>query len=177
MTVSPKHLSILNNRGGEARKRQSAPASGILMSMELIFEVRDADEGGYYARALGHSIFTEAETWDELRGNVRGRFAPFRRRSASSAAGAVALREGRTDPGRSCMKLPLGVSADRLIRALERVGYQVIRQKGSHVRLRHEGPPVHMGHCTPTQPANNWHASWHSLRRRPNEVDRYRLHR
>jgi hypothetical protein len=38
--------------------------------MELIFEVRDAEEGGLYARALGHSIFTEAETWDELRVNV-----------------------------------------------------------------------------------------------------------
>jgi hypothetical protein len=38
--------------------------------MELIFEVRDADEGGFYARALGHSIFTQAETWDELRVNV-----------------------------------------------------------------------------------------------------------
>jgi predicted RNA binding protein YcfA (HicA-like mRNA interferase family) len=41
------------------------------------------------------------------------------------------------------MKLPRGVSAERLIRALERLGYEVIRQKGSHVRLRHEGPPVH----------------------------------
>jgi len=39
--------------------------------MELIFEVREADEGGYCARALGHPIFTEAETWDELRTNVR----------------------------------------------------------------------------------------------------------
>jgi hypothetical protein len=39
--------------------------------MELIFEVRDAEEGGYYARALGHAIFTEAESWDELRKNVR----------------------------------------------------------------------------------------------------------
>jgi predicted RNase H-like HicB family nuclease len=38
--------------------------------MELIFEVRDADEGGFYARALGHSIFTQAESWDELRANV-----------------------------------------------------------------------------------------------------------
>ncbi len=38
------------------------------------------------------------------------------------------------------MKLPRGVSADRLIRALERLGYVVIRQKGSHARLRHEGP-------------------------------------
>jgi predicted RNase H-like HicB family nuclease len=36
----------------------------------LIFEVRDAEEGGYCARALGHGIFTEAETWAELRENV-----------------------------------------------------------------------------------------------------------
>ena len=42
------------------------------------------------------------------------------------------------------MKLPRDVSGDRLIRALERLGYGVIRQKGSHVRLRHEGPPQHM---------------------------------
>jgi predicted RNA binding protein YcfA (HicA-like mRNA interferase family) len=41
------------------------------------------------------------------------------------------------------MKLPRGVSGARLIRALENLGYQVIRQKGSHVRLRHEGTPVH----------------------------------
>ncbi len=39
--------------------------------MELIFEVRDAEEGGFYARALGHGIFTQAETWEELRASVR----------------------------------------------------------------------------------------------------------
>lgn len=38
--------------------------------MELIFEIRDAEEGGLFARALGHSIFTQAESWDELRRNV-----------------------------------------------------------------------------------------------------------
>ena len=38
--------------------------------MELIFEVRDAVEGGFWARALGHAVFTEADTWDELRVNV-----------------------------------------------------------------------------------------------------------
>jgi predicted RNase H-like HicB family nuclease len=38
--------------------------------MELIFEIRDAEEGGYYARALGHAIFTQAETWEELRKNT-----------------------------------------------------------------------------------------------------------
>lgn len=39
--------------------------------MELIFEVREAEEGGFTARAVGHSIFTEAEALDELRRNVR----------------------------------------------------------------------------------------------------------
>jgi hypothetical protein len=38
--------------------------------MELIFEVRDGEEGGYSAHALGYAIFTEAETWGELRANV-----------------------------------------------------------------------------------------------------------
>jgi predicted RNase H-like HicB family nuclease len=38
--------------------------------MELIFEVRDAEEGGYCAHALGHAIFTQSETWEELRAQV-----------------------------------------------------------------------------------------------------------
>ncbi len=38
---------------------------------EIIFAVEDAPEGGYNARALGASIFTQAETLDELRENVR----------------------------------------------------------------------------------------------------------
>ena len=38
--------------------------------MELIFEIRDADEGGFCARALGHAIFTEADNWESLRSNV-----------------------------------------------------------------------------------------------------------
>lgn len=38
---------------------------------EIIFQVDEAPEGGYVAQALGHAIFTEAETLDELRSNVR----------------------------------------------------------------------------------------------------------
>jgi hypothetical protein len=43
---------------------------GYHLGMELIFEVREAEEGGYVARALGQAIFTEAENWAELRKNV-----------------------------------------------------------------------------------------------------------
>ena len=42
------------------------------------------------------------------------------------------------------MKMPRGVSGDRLIQMPTGPGYAVVRQKGSHVRLRHEGPPAHM---------------------------------
>ncbi len=38
---------------------------------EIFFLVEEAPEGGYAAKALGESIFTEAETLDELHVNVR----------------------------------------------------------------------------------------------------------
>ena len=100
------------------------------MLMELIFEIHDAEEGGFHARALGHAIFTGAETWEELRSRVLETVSlHFEDAHLSSAIGADALR-GRVDSFGSRMKLPRGVSADRLIRALEHVGYAVIRQKG-----------------------------------------------
>jgi len=38
---------------------------------ELIFLVEDAPEGGFIARALSASIFTEADTIAELHGKIR----------------------------------------------------------------------------------------------------------
>lgn len=38
---------------------------------EIIFLVEDAPEGGYTARAVSASIFTEADSLDELRSAVR----------------------------------------------------------------------------------------------------------
>jgi predicted RNase H-like HicB family nuclease len=38
---------------------------------EIIFLVEEADEGGYTARAVNESIFTEGDTLDDLRRNVR----------------------------------------------------------------------------------------------------------
>jgi len=38
---------------------------------EIIFLVEESPEGGYTARALGESIFTEADTLDELHEMVR----------------------------------------------------------------------------------------------------------
>jgi hypothetical protein len=38
---------------------------------EIFFLVEEAPEGGYTAKALGESIFTEADTIEELHANVR----------------------------------------------------------------------------------------------------------
>lgn len=38
---------------------------------EIIFIVEESPEGGYQARALDHSIFTDGETLEELRMNVK----------------------------------------------------------------------------------------------------------
>lgn len=40
-------------------------------------------------------------------------------------------------------KLPV-VSGHQVIRVLERIGYQIVRQKGSHIRLRDENDPEHL---------------------------------
>jgi hypothetical protein len=34
---------------------------------EIVFLVEEAHEGGFTARALGYSIYTEADSWDELK--------------------------------------------------------------------------------------------------------------
>lgn len=41
------------------------------MGNEIIFLVQDSQEGGFEARALGYSIFSQAETLDELREMVK----------------------------------------------------------------------------------------------------------
>jgi hypothetical protein len=38
---------------------------------EIIFSVQVSPEGGYEARALGHSIFSQAETLEELKVMLR----------------------------------------------------------------------------------------------------------
>ena len=38
---------------------------------EIVFEVTQESDGGYCAECLTESIFTEGDTWEELRANVR----------------------------------------------------------------------------------------------------------
>jgi predicted RNA binding protein YcfA (HicA-like mRNA interferase family) len=96
------------------------------MAKEVLFLVEDAVEGGYIARALGHSIFTEADSWEELKEAIRDavhcHFEPDP--LACRARG-----------GRGRLRLPRDLSGEELAVLLGRYGYEVTRQTGSHIRL------------------------------------------
>ncbi|HKW99387.1 MAG TPA: hypothetical protein VJN43_16725 [Bryobacteraceae bacterium] len=99
--------------------------------MELIFEVRDAEEGGYCARALGHPIFTQGETWKELRANV-AEATSLHFEDGPVQPRLVQLHYTRTDPARR-MKLPSGflqiVWSVRLSGALHGILLEVARMR------------------------------------------------
>lgn len=38
---------------------------------ELVFEVTQEADGGFVAESLGEGVITQADTWEELRVNVR----------------------------------------------------------------------------------------------------------
>jgi hypothetical protein len=38
---------------------------------EIVFEVAQEVDGGFTAEAIGESIFTQADSWEELRANAR----------------------------------------------------------------------------------------------------------
>ena len=39
--------------------------------IEIVFQVEEDPDGGYTAKAVGASIFTEADTIEQLRDNIR----------------------------------------------------------------------------------------------------------
>lgn len=47
------------------------------MNDDLVFEVTQEADGGFVAECLTASIFTQADTWDELRDNVQEAITAF----------------------------------------------------------------------------------------------------
>ena len=42
-----------------------------MAASEIVFAIQESPEGGYEAKALGHAIYTQAETLDDLKAKVR----------------------------------------------------------------------------------------------------------
>ena len=60
----------------DARFDRSAPTP-FHSGMELVFGVTQEGDGGFVAECLSHDIFTQADTWEELRQNVREAVSAF----------------------------------------------------------------------------------------------------
>jgi hypothetical protein len=39
--------------------------------MEIVFNVTQEGDGGFFTKCFSHDIFTEGDTWEQLRANVR----------------------------------------------------------------------------------------------------------
>jgi hypothetical protein len=57
--------------GGAGKIAERARKEGEAMKGEIIFVVEESPEGGYEAKALGHSLFTEAESLEELKHRIQ----------------------------------------------------------------------------------------------------------
>jgi predicted RNase H-like HicB family nuclease len=44
---------------------------------ELVFEVTQEADGGFYAECLTESIFTQGDSWEQLRANVKEAVSAF----------------------------------------------------------------------------------------------------
>jgi len=56
---------------------EAAQSSRFKVVSEIVFEVTQDADGGYSAECLTDSIFTQGDTWDELRANVKEVVAAF----------------------------------------------------------------------------------------------------
>ena len=56
---------------GNSGKRVRRFSQVLKPMSEIIFIVENSDEGGYTAKSLGYSIYTEGETLDELKENIK----------------------------------------------------------------------------------------------------------
>ena len=45
--------------------------------MEIVFSITQEADGGFVGECLSHDIFTQGDTWDELRANVREAVAGY----------------------------------------------------------------------------------------------------
>jgi hypothetical protein len=83
---------------------------------EIIFIVNDAPEGGFTARALGHSIFTEADTLEQLHDEIKD---AVRCHFDGKQTPKIIRRHFVRERSACCMtRLPRDISGQELCKAL-----------------------------------------------------------
>ena len=103
---------------------------------EIVFQVREAPEGGYTARAVGYGIFTQGDDWEDLKYMLRDAvLCYFDDGEAPHAIRVHLVQNRRSYP---CENAPKSDPAWIVLLSCcgVRYGYiRIARQRGSHMRL------------------------------------------
>ena len=100
---------------------------------EIIFEVTEAVEGGYDARALGYSIYTQGENWDDLKEMAREAVLCHFDEDESAARDPPALRSGKRPSRYEAAPRPLGRRVAR--RLVRHYGCRATRSRSTHMTV------------------------------------------
>ena len=76
----------IHARSCPASRRSGRRVLQFVVVSEIVFEVTQEADGGFVAECLTESIFTQADTWDELRANAREAVEAFFGASEKPAA-------------------------------------------------------------------------------------------
>jgi len=71
------HPSAWIETTGLPADKPALPFAAMSTVTEIVFAVTQEADGGFVAEALGESIITQADTWDELRVHVREAVTAF----------------------------------------------------------------------------------------------------
>ena len=93
---------------------------------EIIFSIEEPRKGGFTARSLGHSIYSDVDKITELHDNVREAIAVILRRKKNPALFACILFVMKSLPHET---------VSQLVKRLETFDYRITRQTGSHIRV------------------------------------------
>lgn len=100
---------------------------------EIVFEVLQDQDGGFVAECLSESIITEADTWQELRANVREAVSadyfdgsPVERSRLHLVRDEIISVERRVDRGPYPSARPVAVQPGRPLRSASRAPPRVI---------------------------------------------------
>jgi predicted RNase H-like HicB family nuclease len=72
-----KHVLNTEEKGELGNRLAGSAATCDTDRMEIVFNVTQEGDGGYVGECLSHDIFTQGDTWEELRANVQEAVAAY----------------------------------------------------------------------------------------------------
>ena len=105
----------------------------------MLVKIEVYHDGEFWcARGLGEDIFTQGKSLDELMDNIEEATSLHLEEILETGEG-LAYTHSFRDKGKKVARSLPQASGYQIVRLLTSLGYEGIRQRGSHIRMRKEG--------------------------------------